>query len=73
MLLSEWEVPVTLRGAVARVVAPTTDLGVAIQVVVVLSVLGLLAWATRRRREWWYVLGGVALLFLGAAGLRAAH
>lgn len=63
---------VTLQ-ALGRVVAPTTDLGVLLQVVTVLLVAGLLAWMSRRRREWWLVLGGLVLLFLGLAGLRAAH
>ncbi len=59
--------------ALGRLVAPTTDLGVLLQVVSVLLVAGLLAWVSRRRREWWLVLGGVVLLYLGFAGLRAAH
>ena len=63
---------VTLQ-ALGRVVAPTTDRGVLLQVVTVLLVVGLLAWMSRRRREWWLVLGGLVLLFLGLAGLRAAH
>lgn len=59
---------------VRRLLLPATDLGVAVQAVTAVAVLGWLWWlAGRRGREWRLVVVGSALVVLGLFGLRAVH
>jgi hypothetical protein len=57
----------------SRLVRPTTDLGVGVQVVSLLVLLGALWWLARRRPEWRPVVVGSGLVLLGFVALRAAH
>jgi hypothetical protein len=57
----------------SRLVRPTTDLGVVLQVASLLAVLALSWWVARTRTEWRLVIAGIGLVLLGTIGLRAAH
>ncbi|MDX1659695.1 MAG: hypothetical protein R3343_12810 [Nitriliruptorales bacterium] len=52
---------------------PRTDLGVAVQLAVVLVLSGVILWRTWHRSEFRLVTVGAALLTLALIGLRAAH
>ena len=58
---------------ITRLVLPTSDLAVAIQLLVLLVLVGLALWWLRDRPEWRLVVLGLTLLLLGGMGLRAAH
>lgn len=58
---------------VQRLLLPTTDLGVVVQVLLAAALLGVLWSLTRHRPEWRLVVLGAALLLFGLFGLRAAH
>ncbi len=58
---------------ITRSVLPTSDLTVAIQLLVLLVLAGLALWWLRDRPEWRLVVLGLTLLLLGGMGLRAAH
>jgi hypothetical protein len=61
------------RGLFGRVLQPATDVGVAVQVVVLLIVVGGLLRGFRARPEWRLVALGTGLIVLGLMGVRAAH
>ena len=61
------------RGLLGRVLQPATDVGVAMQVVVLLLVVGGLLWRLRAHPEWRLVALGTGLIMLGLMGVRAAH
>jgi len=58
---------------VIDLVLPATDAGVAVQTAIVLVLGAVAVFATRRRREWMLVAGGLTLVILGLFGLRALH
>ncbi len=65
--------PVRSPAAFDGLVAPTTDLGVFLQVAVVVIAI-VVGWRLLAPRPHWrLVLIGVGLLLFGAMGLRAAH
>ncbi len=61
------------HGLFGRVLQPATDVGVAVQVVTLLIVVGALLWWFRARPEWRLVALGTGLIVLGLMGVRAAH
>lgn len=58
---------------IGRFLRPATDLGVAVQLIALVTVVGLAAWRVWHRPEWRLVVLGAGLLLLGGMGLRAAH
>jgi hypothetical protein len=57
----------------SRLLLPATDLGVAIQVALLIAVL-IGAWRlSRAHRHWRPMIVGVGMLLFGLMGLRAAH
>ncbi len=62
-----------LPAAVNRLLLPATDVGVLLQLAIILGTVAV-AWnLTSGRRHWRPAVIGIALLLLGAVGLRAAH
>lgn len=56
-----------------ELLAPATDRGVAAQLIALIVGTAAVCWLLRSHRHWQLVALGVALLLLGAMGLRAAH
>lgn len=56
-----------------RLLLPSTDTGVVLQLVLAVALTGWLLWVARHRPEWRLVVIGSALVLLGLFGLRAAH
>ena len=63
----------TLRVWLSHLRQPATDLGVAVQLVLFLALLGGSLWGVRHRPEWRLVVVGIGLCGLALFGLRAAH
>lgn len=61
------------RGWWSRLLQPASDVGVAVQLLVLVTLAVLLWRATSRRPEWRLVVVGGAVLAAGLVGLRAAH
>lgn len=52
---------------------PETDGGVLVQLLVLVGMIGLGLWLTRRNKDWRLVVIGVGLVGLGLIGFRALH
>lgn len=61
------------EAALIDVLLPRTDLGVMLQLSVVITVGGLALFVTRRHHDWRLVVVGVLVLVLAGFGLRALH
>lgn len=57
----------------SELLSPRTDLGVAVQVVVLLVLAAVGLWSTRARPDARLVVIGLAVLAVALVGLRAAH
>lgn len=60
-------------GWLVEILLPRTDAGVLTQLIVVLSVSGLLLWWLRHDRDLRFLVAAVAFFVLSLFGLRALH
>ena len=60
-------------GLILDILLPATDTGVALQLVVVLVVVGLLVWRFRANLDVRLLIIGTAIVTLGLMGIRALH